>query len=267
MMHISSTDNRIVKLAASLSDKKYRDRECAYLLEGVKMLREALENRGKARVIFIRAESASAEARELARQADAQGLAVYEVSEAVFAKISQTETPQGILAVMEKPVISHDEFFRLCGDKDILVLDRVQDPGNIGTLLRSAEAAGFGGAVFIKGSGDPFSSKAVRAASGAAERLPMIFAESADAALALLRLAGKRIFATAMEAQRLYYDADISRNAAIVVGNEGSGASQAMLDGADEVISIAMDGKAESLNAAVAAGIIMFEARRQRNDR
>ncbi len=237
------------------------------MLEGPDMVREALENSGKARFIFIRAESAAGEAISIAEAAEARGLAVYELSEAVFEKISQTEAPQGIAAVMEKPESSCESFFRACEDKNVLVIDRVQDPGNIGTLIRSAEAAGFGGAVFIKGSADPFSAKAVRAASGSVGRLPLLFVQSDSDMLSLMREHGKRVFASAMESGTVYYKADIARNAAIVVGSEGSGASRCILDAADAILCIPMDGKTESLNAAVASGIIMFEARRQRNDR
>lgn len=266
MTSITSLDNRIVKMAASLSEKKYRDREGAYIIEGPNMIREALTDRGKARFIFLRAESASDEAIEIAKSADEQGLAVYELSETVFNKVSQTESPQGIVAVFDKPDNSREKFFEACRDRNVLVIDRVQDPGNIGTLMRTAEAAGFGGAVFIKGSGDPFSAKAVRAASGSAERLPMIFTESANDTLALLKSNGKKIFATAMNARQLYYRADLKKNIALVVSNEGNGASEDILNGADEIICIPMDGKTESLNVAMASGIIMFESRRQRND-
>ena len=253
-------------MVASLSEKKYRDSEGLYILEGPNMIKEALRNSGKARFIFLRAESTSDEARAIAENADENGLAVYEVSDSVYSKISQTETPQGILSVLEKPQQNRESFFMNCEGKNLLVIDRVQDPGNIGTLLRTAEAAGMGGAVVIKGSGDPFSPKAVRAASGATERLPIIFTESANDCLALLKAKGKKIFATAMAGSTVYYKADLRQDAAIVVSNEGNGASNEILEGADEIISIPMDGKTESLNVAMASGIIMFESRRQRND-
>jgi len=253
-------------MAASLSEKKYRDREGAYIIEGPNMVREALSKSGKARFIFMRAESASEEILEIARIADEQGLAVYQVSDSVYSKISAAQSPQGIMAIIDKPECSRDDFFSLCKDKNILVIDKLQDPGNIGTLLRTAEAAGFGGAVFIKGSGDPFSPKAVRAASGAAQRVPIIFTESARDTIALIKSKGKRIVATAMAGSKIYYEADLARDAAIVVGNEGNGAEDEILDGADEIIRIPMDGETESLNAAIASAIIMFEARRQRHD-
>ncbi|MDO5441352.1 MAG: RNA methyltransferase [Bacillota bacterium] len=267
MKTITSLDNQIVKMTAGLSEKKYRDREQAYILEGPNMIREVLLQSGKARFIFLRAESESEEARQLAEKADKNGLAVYEVSDSVFHKLSQTENSQDILAVIEKPHISREDFFMNARSKNILVIDRVQDPGNIGTLLRTAEAAGFAGALFIKGSGDPFSPKAVRAASGSTERLPIIFAESANDALAILKTNGKKVFATAMNATNIYYEADLRNDVAIVVSNEGNGASKEILEAADEILSIPMDGKTESLNVAIASGIIMFESRRQRYDR
>ena len=266
MKTITSLDNQIVKMAASLSEKKYRDREMAYILEGPNMIREVLEQSRKARFIFLRAESESVEARQLAEKADKSGLAVYEVSDSVFRKLSQTENSQDILAVINKPQLTRDEFFDSAKSKNILVIDRVQDPGNIGTILRTAEAAGFAGALVIKGSGDPFSPKAVRAASGSTERLPIIFAESANDAIAILKTHNKKVYATAMKATKIYYEADLSEDVAIVVSNEGNGASKEVLEAADEILSIPMEGKTESLNVAIASGIIMFESRRQRHD-
>ena len=262
---ITSADNRTVKMAASLSEKKYRDREGLYLAEGPNLVRDALSV-GKARFIFLRAESESAEAAELAAQSDSKGLAVYRVSNKVFEKISDTQTPQDILAAVEKPAITRDAFFEECGDRNILVLDRVQDPGNVGTLLRSAEAADFGGALVIKGSGDPFSPKAVRASASSCMRLPLIFAESVNDALAILRSRGKKVFASAMKEGTVYYRADLRSNAALVVSNEGNGATEELLGSADEILNIPMGGQVESLNAALAAGVIMFESRRQRNE-
>lgn len=261
MTVITSTDNRIVKLAASLSEKKYRDREGLYIVEGPNLVRELLEN-GKARFIFIRAESASEEAMEIAERADESGLAVYKVNDSVFSKVTQTETPQGILAVFEKPSRSREDFFKIAGDKNILVVDRVQDPGNVGTLLRTCEAAGFAGAMIIKGSGDPFSPKAVRASAGSSARLPLIFAESINDGAALLKKNGKRLIATDMKG-KAFWDADLAKNCALTVSNEGNGASGELLKLADEIISIPMTGQVESLNAAIACGIIMFESRRQ----
>lgn len=262
---ITSADNRTVKMAASLSEKKYRDREGLYLAEGPNLVRDALSV-GKARFIFLKAESESEEAAALAGEADSKGLAVYRVSNTVFGKISDTNTPQDILAAVEKPQITRDSFFEACGDGNVLVLDRVQDPGNVGTLLRSAEAAGFRGALVVKGSGDPFSPKAVRASASSCMRLPLILAESISDALAILKSRGKRVFASAMNEGTVYYRADLRKNAALVVSNEGNGASGELLEAADEILNIPMSGEVESLNAALAAGVIMFESRRQQNE-
>ena len=266
MTSIISIDNKIVKLTASLSEKKYRDKEGLYIIEGPNPVKEALDSKRKARFIFIKAESYSDEVIDIANRAESMGLAVYELSDAVFAKAAQSQNPQGVLGVFEKPHIKRDEFFEIANGKNLLLIDRLQDPRNIGTILRTAEAAGFAGAVFIKGSGDPFSPKAVRAAAGASERFPILFTESAGDALAMLKAKGKKIFATAMNANTKYYDADLAKDCVIVISNEGNGVSKEIYENADCIIKIPMSGKTESLNAAMAAGIIMFESRRQQND-
>ena len=261
MTVITSAENKTVKLAASLSEKKYRDKEGLYLVEGPNPVRELIKS-GKARFIFIKAESASDEVMQIAQKADESGLAVYQTTESVFSKIPQTENSQAIIGVFEKPFYSREEFFKKAAGENILVIDRVQDPGNVGTLLRTAEAAGFYGAMIIKGSGDPFSPKAVRASAGSSARLPLVFAESIKDGAALLKKNAKRLIASDMEGTP-YYEADLKENMALCVSNEGNGASGELLGLADEIISIPMSGKTESLNAAVACGILMFESRRQ----
>jgi len=267
-MNISSTENKIVKLTASLSEKKYRDKEACYIIEGPNLVREAILQGGRVRFIFTGAEQESDEVREIVHLALEKGLAVYETSGNVFAKISQTQSPQGILAVMEKPHCTVESFFAAVGDKNVLVLDRVQDPGNMGTLLRCAEAAGMGGVVIVKGCGDVFSPKTVRAAAGSIARVPLYFAAGPAEAVSLLRSSGKRICATAMEGSIDYYNCNFKGDCAIVIGNEGNGVDADFLIGADEIISIPMEGLIESLNAGLAGGIIMYEAmRQQRTDK
>ena len=145
-----------------------------------------------------------------------------------------------------------------------VVLDRLQDPGNIGTILRTADAAGFDLAVFMKGTADPFSPKVVRSATGSLFRLPMVFVKDAEELAELVHSAGKRLIATAMDAEKAYYDCDLEKDAAIIIGNEGNGISPELMMRADEKIMIPMAGNTESLNVAVAAGILMYERIRRR---
>ena len=263
---ISSPDNRIVKEAASLAEKKYRDRTGFFLAEGPNIVKEATLLGNRVRFIFTRAGAADAESAKIAEEAEAAGLAVYTLTEGVFAKVTQTQTPQGICAVLEKRQYSPDEFFEKTGNGCLLVLDRLQDPGNVGTLIRTAEAMGFAGVVCIKGTADPWQPKVVRAAAGSLLRLPVLLAEDAEQALELLKGACKKVYTTAMDAGLACWDAELSENAAVVIGNEGAGVSPQLKEAA-ELLAIPMVGRTESLNAAVAGCMIMYESLRQKGQK
>ena len=266
MQVISSKDNRIIKEASSLSEKKNRDELGLYLIEGPNIVKEAMEEGGRVRFIFTRAGQQSDEIEEILRKADAQNLAAYELTGEVFAKVTHTDNPQAIAAVFEKRQINQNEFFEKTGSGNIAVLDRLQDPGNVGTILRTAEAFGFSGVILMKGSADVYQPKIVRAAAGSLLRLPLLFLDSADEAAALLKAHGKKIYAAAMDGKTQLPLAELSENAAVVIGNEGNGVCRAFIEQA-ETLSIPMEGKTESLNAAIAAATIMYESLRQRRSR
>ncbi len=261
MKVISSRDNSIIKETASLKEKKYRDALGLYLVEGPNLVKELMEFGGRPRFIFLKA-GADAEAQQIAADAP-EPAAVYELTGDVFAKITDTNTPQGIAAVAEKKHWSEEEFFRQAGDGNVLVLDRLQDPGNEGTLIRLAEAMDFKGIIFIKGSADPYQPKVVRAAAGAILRTPMLFVSGPEELLEILARRGKTPFAAAMDAPHAIHETDLRKNAAIIIGNEGSGISRELME-RSEKISIPMSGKTESLNAAIAGAIIMYESQRQK---
>ncbi|MBR6352127.1 MAG: RNA methyltransferase [Firmicutes bacterium] len=263
MQFISSKDNRIIKEAASLSEKKYRDRLGLYLLEGPDPILEAFMHGGRPRFIFTEAGTSSEKADRIVRLAEERSSAVYELAGDVFRKISLTETPQGVIAVMEKKSFSAPEFFRAVKERNVLVLDRVADPGNMGTLLRTAEAMGFGGAVIVKGSVDAYSPKVVRAAAGSILRLPLLFTEDAEETLSLLKANGKTAYAAVMRSGKAGFEYPLARDSAIIIGNEGNGVSEEMLK-ASLHIHIPMEGDTESLNAALAGGMLMYESLRQR---
>ncbi len=147
-----------------------------------------------------------------------------------------------------------------------MVLDRLQDPGNIGTIIRTAEGAGYGGILILKGTGDVFAPKVVRAAAGSLLRMPLIFLDTPAEAMEFLRDHRKKIIATRMGAETSYWEADLSSDIGLVVGNEGNGICRELLEGADLLVAIPMAGGLESLNAGVAAGIIMYEAMRKNKE-
>ena len=254
MREIRSKDNRIFKECQKLSQKKYRDREGLYLIEGENLIAEVPE---KDLVYIICSDSHSDW--DFADEKD-----VYLMSAQLFDKIAQTETSQGILAVVRKPQITAEDLNEKITAKDnLVVLDRLQDPGNIGTIIRTAEGAGYGAVVTMKGTADVFSPKTIRAAAGSVFRIPIVQVENNQELRELADKLGKKLIVTGFDTDKYFFDVDLSQGIALVIGNEGNGVSDELMDMADIKVKIPMDGNLESLNASVAAGILMYEAKRR----
>ena len=266
MKEITSRDNQLFRHALSLKRKKYRDQYGEYLIEGPNLVKEALKEGADliSLMISVSQEEGGNDGEILEEESLKDRTCV--LSGNLFKELSETETPQGMIAIVKKRQRDENDIPVSPGG-NVVVLDRLQDPGNIGTILRTADAAGFDIACFIKGTGDPYSPKIVRAAAGSLFRLPIIFVNDNDELEDLMRQYGKRIIATAMEGDKAYYETDLSENCAIVIGNEGNGVSSDLLRRADEIIRIPMAGNTESLNASVAAGILMYERIRRQNER
>lgn len=262
MQVISSKENRIIKEAASLATKKYRDELNSYLVEGPNIVKEAMEEGGRVRFIFTLAGTKSAEIDKMLNEAEKESLAVYELTSDVFAKVTQTDNPQAIAAVIQKRQITEREFFSNVNG-NFIVLDRLQDPGNVGTVLRTAEAMGFSGVIVLKGTADVYQPKVVRSAAGSLFRLPILFLDDAATCKEVLKRNGKTIYTTQMNADMSVYDADLRTNVAVVIGNEGNGICEELLMNSKS-LSIPMQGKTESINAAISAAIVMYESLRQR---
>jgi TrmH family RNA methyltransferase len=296
---ITSGDNRVYKETAQLKLKKYRDERQKYLIEGPNLIREALENGGEIELVLMSEDYGgegldagdiptggcfpAENGRGKLFDPERAGIPAAVMPPGLFRKLSDTETPQGILAVVRKRVCTEEEFFssgrpdgsgkpQISGRafpgmperSNVVVLDRLQDPGNIGTILRTADAAGYLGAILMKGTADIYSPKAVRAAVGSLFRLPVLTADSAGEAIRLLKRHGKTVVCTAPAGSRPYYDAGLAENAAVIIGNEGNGVCEEFLELSDSLVTIPMEGPVESLNAAAAAAILMYESVRQR---
>jgi len=261
-IEIHSKDNKTVKLAASLAEKKHRDALGAYLIEGPNLVREALQQGVRIQFIFTGAGALNQqqEIQDILSLAEDSDSAVCVLSEDCFAKIATSQTPQPIMAVAEKRTWQMRDVFSPGGN--VLVLDRIQDPGNLGTLLRTAEATGFAGALIVKGGADPYGPKAVRAGAGCVFRFPLLLCESPAEALDILAEQRKTVWTADMEGMPCY-DADLAQNVAIVIGNEGNGADALFKENSGRV-TVPMAGQTESLNAGIAAAILMYESLRQR---
>ena len=261
-------ENPIVKRAIGLKNKKDRDKEEAYLIEGFHICMEAL-NLGKALDQIILSERVAESNPEILQLAQAGQVKTVTVPDHVFKKITDVETPVGVAAIVKKDIWTAEEFFSagkvggkagdIAGDKaNYLVLDRIRDPGNGGTLIRTSEAAGFKGVIVLKGSVDVYSPKVVRAGAGSILRQPLLFLDSPAELVGLLKKYGKSLAVTALKGGRSYLEVKAPGGLALVIGNEGQGVSEELMKEADLLIEIPMSGQVESLNAAVAGGILMY---------
>ncbi|WP_281165079.1 TrmH family RNA methyltransferase [Liquorilactobacillus sicerae] len=254
MKKIESIQNGYVKNWTKLKNKKGRKNQQSYLLEGWHLVKEALLAQVKIQVILVTADfKEQAELTELITKDQPLIL----ISPAVAEKISDTDHPQGIFAVvaLEKSLaeISPD----LAGKW--LLLDNVQDPGNIGTMVRTADAAGFTGVVFGRGTADLFQPKVVRSMQGSQFHIKLFTGKLADWLTAFAQQ-GYPVWGTEVNAQALdYRQVKRAHNFALIMGNEGNGVDPQLLKQTTQNIYIPIQGQAESLNVAVAAGILMFQ--------
>ena len=255
---ITSTANAHVKRIRSLMrSRKERHRERMFVVEGVRLVEEALQHQAPASLLFVAEQlQTTARGRSLIQQvADLPNAAP--VTPAILADLSDVETAQGIIAAVPLPQIVPVALTL------VLVLDGVQDPGNVGTLLRSAEAAGAELVICLPGTADVWNPKVVRSAMGAHFRVPLLEGLDWPAIRQQLDPSTAIYAATQGSAALLYDQADWRRSVALVVGNEANGVSLATLQLAQEV-TIPMAGAVESLNAAIAGSVLLFEAARQR---
>ncbi|MFT7597212.1 MAG: TrmH family RNA methyltransferase [Acidimicrobiales bacterium] len=230
------------------------------VVEGPTLVAEALAAQAVVREIFV--DDRFADEPSVALALD-RGIAVYTLNQGVLEKILSTVTPQPIVAVIERRQVVIDD---LAVDRPVLMLVDARDPGNVGTLCRTAEGAGMAGLILAGESVDPTNPKVVRAAAGASLRSPIV--ESPDYAVACteLRAQGRRIVTTGLGIEASHYDAVDLRTAVIVLGNEAHGLDPDVCALADDNVAIELDGPTESLNVAAAGAVLAFESLRQRRN-
>lgn len=256
MKTITSMENPIIKRAIGLKEKKNRDKEEAYLIDGFHVCMEALRSGKDVDQLIVSMDLADKNEEILALSEEA-GVKAIMVPEILLNKIADVKTPTGVAAIIKKDIIREEDFF---SDKEgnYLVLDRIRDPGNGGTLIRTSEAAGFKGVIVMKGSVDVYSPKVVRAGAGSILRQPLFFVDSPEELLALNKRYGKTMVVTSPKGAVPYYSTDKRNKLCLVIGNEGEGVHETLLNKAELLIEIPMSGQVESLNAAVAGGILMY---------
>lgn len=260
MEYIQSKDNLLIKDTKKLKEKKYRKDSNMFLVEGFRFAEEALDSDFEVVNIFISARGELKYENSPVKNKLQKNTKVYSISDSLFKSICDTEHPQGIMAVVRnKPVaIKYDHGFYMLADK-------IQDPGNMGTIIRTAHAAGALGVLITKGTVDIYNEKTLRATMGSIFKIPILFDEDLSL-VQKLRKEGFKLVTSSLDTDKNFYDIDLKEKVIISVGNEGNGISGEVYDISDLKIKIPMPGGAESLNVAVAASIMMYEVVRQKNN-
>ena len=255
---ITSADNQQLKSVRSLLERaSARRKEKLFVAEGVRMFLESppdLVHRIYASEDFMKKSAHADRIRALPHEI---------VSDPVFKKISDTHTPQGVLMVMKMPEYSEAFFEKKYGDGLFLIANRIQDPGNIGTMIRTAEAAGAAGVIMDKECADIFNPKVIRSTMGSVYRVPFIITDELPAFVDRMKAGGVKVVAGDLKGQLFYEAPDIPGGRAVIIGNEGSGISDELLEKADIKLKIPMEGKVSSLNAAVSAALFMYQMKRR----
>ena len=261
IVKVTSRDNVSLKDARRVRDGKARDK---MFIEGARLVAEAIRSRVAIEQAFV---SADDDSTFLELMTDAGARTIYEVSRQAFESIADTVTSQGVVIIAERPAASPEAIIERIPTATvplIVFLHRVNNPSNLGAVVRTAEAAGAAGVIVSSESADAFSPKAIRASMGSAFRLPIWQGVSFDEALEWAAAHRLRTTAADAEGDSSHYDIDWYQPRMLVFGSEAHGLSDDERDKVEEIIEIPMEREVESLNLAVAAGVILFEARRSR---
>ncbi|NLP29433.1 MAG: RNA methyltransferase [Clostridia bacterium] len=254
MDFIQSKDNKLIKEIKKLKEKKYRDGHQKFFIEGFRFVEEAFKSRAKVDCLLVSQGQAD---KYMSFMESASLTEKYIVKDNLFRDICSTETPQGMAAVIRK---RHQD---LDFSQGLFVLtDKVQDPGNMGTIIRTAHAVGAKGVIYSSGTVDPYNEKTLRATMGSIFYIPVIEDKNLELISHMSR-EGYKLVASSLEAKDNFYDVRYSNKLIIAVGNEGNGISEQVENMADIKVRIPMPGGAESLNVSVAASVMLYEVLRQ----
>ena len=262
---IESLENTKIKEIRSLNKKKYRTKLKKYLIEGTRIVEEALLHGVRIeKIILLENYPLHEKLKNPAYLHRLKEIEVLSVTEKVFKSISNTESPQGIIAVIHKEEETlENNRDKISRDPFILILENIQDPGNMGTIIRTAEAAGVDLILVTKNSTDPYGEKALRSSMGAIFHIPIVEVEDLEW-VNLFKKEKIRLIATDLSAEKSYSEIDYRGGIGLIIGNEGQGISNELLKLADEKTIIPIHGNIESLNASIASGILIYKAQEKR---
>lgn len=264
-MITSTSNSKVKRLCALCSKAKQRRAEKVFIVEGLRMFAEAPSE--WIREIYVSETFLKKHGQDASLMASLERIHYETLSDAVFEKISDTMTPQGILSVLSCPSYSLDDMLGIKPSDDripvLLILEDLQDPGNLGTILRSGEGAGIGGVIMSQKTVDIFNPKVIRSTMGSIYRVPFMVSNDITAEIAQLKAKGYRVYAARLDDSADYDKEDYTDPCAFLIGNEGNGLKKKTAECAGNFIKIPMAGQVESLNAAAAATVLMYEAARQ----
>jgi TrmH family RNA methyltransferase len=255
---LSRQHQKVKRLRRLVGRRSARQAEGVFVLEGAKVVSEALDAGARVEALYV---TAGATDDAVATRAFDAGIRVFELAPGVMEHVADTVTPQPVLAVAGYVDVALDE---VLDAQTLVVCVDVRDPGNAGTVLRSAEAAGVGGVISCDGSVDLYNPKTVRASAGALFHVPVVAGGNPVEVLERIGGSGFRRLGTVARGGTPYTDVDLTARVAIVLGNEAQGLPDAVAGHLDTLITIPMEGRSESLNVGMAAAVLCFEAARQR---
>lgn len=259
---IKSKDNSKIKFIRSLNSKKFRDEANAFIVEGIKFVNEAIKEKVNIKYILISQSAVDkVEVKTLMEFSMRNNIDTFICDDGVFKDTAETINAQGVLAVINKRDYDSEKILKQ--HNFVVMCDRIQDPGNLGTIIRTADAFGPAAVVLNKGCVDVFNSKVVRASAGAIFRVPFVNVDSDLENLQNLKELGFTIISTVVDSKLSFDDMEKMEKICVVIGNEGQGVSQEILNDSHMNITIKMSGRAESLNASIAAGISIYEIRKK----
>ncbi|MBI5417631.1 RNA methyltransferase [Candidatus Poribacteria bacterium] len=264
-MRTSKSLQNKMKLVNVLHDKKLRMRENKVVLEGIRIIETALDSDvGFDFVLYSKNLFNNDRGKQILEKCSKNGIECMQIPENSIPAISQVETSQGIIAVVFKNEFEISQLQLSKKNIFLIILDSIQDPGNVGTIIRVAEASGADGVIVSKGCVDIYNPKAIRSSMGAIFQIPVIHVDNLKDTLKLLNNENIQIIATDVKAKKNYFEHQYSEKMAVLLGNEANGLKSELISQANVSIKIPILGKSESLNVATAASIIIYEKVRQK---
>jgi len=264
IINITSSQNKYIKQTICLKTKKEREKTKLFIAEGERLTSEISNNWEIEYIVlsksYLNTLTESHFEKELFKRK------IFSISDELFLKVSDTINPQGILAVCRQKKYNQENIENILNKENpfFILLEKIQDPGNLGTLIRTADAANVDAIFLSKGCVDLYNSKTIRASMGSIFHLPIIVNSDFDILFNSLKNKKITIFAAHLKGTKLLYDVDLKKSCAILIGNEANGLSNEAAEKANFFVKIPMPGKAESVNAAIAGSIFIYEALRQR---